>query len=291
MARLKDQVRTLLAWQSIVTDYRDTKIVLDNLMARHAEAALTQTQAAVQPMIRETYKWVLAPMQEARPGKGVSDLQWESFALTPNAPDLTQEIVRVLQENELSITAWAPIHLANMLEAWFWKPDMPEVSALNVWQKTCQYLYLPRLHDDTVFRAALTVGTGSRDFFGTAYENTTRTMSASALEKPSRSCSMGAFSSLTRTQPRPTPRRSGRRLKRTSPRLLNQPSHRSLGVTPLVSASLALPPIARRAVPHRRPPNAISMAPSTLIPLWRKCSSPTLWMQWCYSLPPRLGCR
>lgn len=169
VARLKDQVRTLLAWQSIVTDYRDTKIVLDNLMARNAEAALTQAQAAVQRMLRETYKWVLAPMQEARPGKGVSELQWESFALTPNAPDLTQEIVRVLQENELFITAWAPIHLAKMLQTWFWKPDVPEISALEVWQKTCQYLYLPRLRDDTVFRAALTAGTGSRDFFGIAY--------------------------------------------------------------------------------------------------------------------------
>ena len=44
-----------------------------------------------------------------------------------------------------------------------------------MWQKTCQYLYLPRLRDDTVFRAALAAGTGSRDFFGIAYgkEDTT----------------------------------------------------------------------------------------------------------------------
>jgi predicted AAA+ superfamily ATPase len=169
VARLKDQVRTLLAWQSIVTDYRETRIVLDNLMARNAEAALTQAHAAVQRMIRETYKWVLAPMQEARPGTGVSDLQWEACALTPNAPDLTQEIVRVVKDNELLITDWAPIHLAKMLHTWFWKPDVPEVSALDVWWKTCQYLYLPRLRDDTVFRAALAAGTGSRDFFGMAY--------------------------------------------------------------------------------------------------------------------------
>ena len=169
VGRLKDQVRTLLAWQSIVTDYRETKIVLDNLMARNAEAALTQAQAAVQRMIRETYKWVLAPMQEARPGTGVSDLQWEAFALTPNAPDFTHEIARVLKDNELFITDWAPIHLARMLKTWFWKLDVPEVSARDVWEKTCQYLYLPRLRDDTVFRAALAAGTGSRDFFGMAY--------------------------------------------------------------------------------------------------------------------------
>ena len=169
VSRLKDQVRSLLAWQSIVTDYRETRIVLDNLMARNAETALAQAHAAVQRMIRETYKWVLAPMQEARPGKGVSEMQWEHFPLNPSAPDLTQEIVRVLKDNELLITDWAPIHLANVLQTWFWKPDVQDVSALEVWQKTCQYLYLPRLRDDAVFRAALAAGTGSHDFFGIAY--------------------------------------------------------------------------------------------------------------------------
>src|SRR5262249_51086687 len=86
-----------------------------------------------------------------------------------SAPDLTQEIVRVLKDNELLITDWAPIHLAHLLKAWFWKPDVQHVSALDVWQKTCQYLYLPRLRDDAVFRAALAAGTGSHDFFGIAY--------------------------------------------------------------------------------------------------------------------------
>jgi hypothetical protein len=169
VSRLQDQIRAMLAWQSIVTDYQETKIVLDNLMARNAEDALSDILKALPRMIRETYKWVLAPMQEARPGQGVSGLQWEPFPINPNTPDLTQEIVRVLKDNELLITDWAPIHLANLLKAWFWKPDVQDVNALEVWQKTCQYLYLPRLRDDTVFRAALAAGTGSHDFFGIAY--------------------------------------------------------------------------------------------------------------------------
>ena len=56
-----------------------------------------------------------------------------------------------------------------MLKTWFWKPDVQDVSALEVWQKTCQYLYLSRLRDNTVFHAALAAGSGSRDFFGIAY--------------------------------------------------------------------------------------------------------------------------
>jgi hypothetical protein len=46
----------------------------------------------------------------------------------------------VLKENELLITEWAPIHLANVLKSWFWKDGVKEASALNVWQQSCQQL-------------------------------------------------------------------------------------------------------------------------------------------------------
>ncbi|MBC7355961.1 MAG: ATP-binding protein [Desulfomicrobiaceae bacterium] len=168
VSRLKDHVRSFLAWRSIVADYRDNRIVLDNLMARQANASLEQAEETVRRMIRETYKWLLAPVQEARPGKGLSDVRWEHFPLNPSAPNWTQEIERILKENELVITEWAPIHLAKVLKDWFWKDDIREVSALTVWQQMCQQLYLPRLKDDNVFRATLAAGAESRDFFGFA---------------------------------------------------------------------------------------------------------------------------
>jgi hypothetical protein len=166
--RLKDHVRSYLAWRSIVADYRDNRIVLDNLMARQVQDSLAQAEETVRRMIRETYKWLLAPVQEARPGKGLSDVRWEHFPLNPSAPNWTQEIERILKENELVITEWAPIHLAKVLKDWFWKDDVKEISALTVWQQSCQQLYLPRLKDDNVFRATLAAGAESRDFFGFA---------------------------------------------------------------------------------------------------------------------------
>ena len=169
VSRLKDQVRSVLAWQSITDDYKDNKIVIDNLMANMARASLDQAQEALRRMIKEAYKWVLAPMQEARNGKGISEIQWENFQLNPGASVLTQEIERVLKDNELLITEWAPIHLSNLLKAWFWKEDSKEANAVDVWQKTCCYLYLPRLRDEQVFRNSIAVGTASRDFFAVAY--------------------------------------------------------------------------------------------------------------------------
>ncbi|MFO1342603.1 MAG: DUF499 domain-containing protein [Burkholderiales bacterium] len=168
VSRLKDHVRSHLAWRSIVGDYKDNRIVLDNLMAKQAQASLDQAEETVRRMIRETYKWLLAPVQEARPGKGLSELMWEHFPLNPGAQNWSQEIERVLKENELLISEWAPIHLAKVLKDWFWKDHARDTSALNVWQQSCQQLYMPRIKDSIAFQTTLAAGAVSREFFGLA---------------------------------------------------------------------------------------------------------------------------
>ena len=168
VSRLKDQVRSTLAWQSIVSDIKEVKLNLDLYQSQQASKSLESANEALRRMIRETYKWMVAPMQEARPGKGLSEIQWEHFQVNPGAQNLSQEIERVLKENELLITEWAPIHLATVLKNWFWKDGVKEASALNVWQQSCQQLYLPRLKDDTVFQQTMGAGAESRDFFGFA---------------------------------------------------------------------------------------------------------------------------
>ena len=120
-------------------------------------------------MVRETYKWVLVPMQEDRNGKGLSDIQWEHFPINPSVGNLPLEIERVLHDNELLISEWAPVHLANLLKKWFWKADAKEIGAMDVWQKMCCYLYLPRLKDESVFKNALIAASNSKDFFGFSY--------------------------------------------------------------------------------------------------------------------------
>ena len=168
VSRLKDQVRSTLAWQSIVSDIKEMKLNLDQFQSRQASKSLEDANEALRRMIRETYKWMVAPMQQARPGKGLSEIQWEHFQVNPGAQNLSQEIERVLKENELLITEWAPIHLATVLKNWFWKDDIKDTSALNVWQQSCQQLYLPRLKDDTTFQQTMGAGAESRDFFGFA---------------------------------------------------------------------------------------------------------------------------
>ncbi|MDR1620764.1 MAG: DUF499 domain-containing protein [Synergistaceae bacterium] len=169
---LKDHVRSVLAWQSIVEDVKALKLNLDQFEARNASKSLENTENALRQSIRETYKWIMAPMQqEARNGNGLSEIQWEKQPLNPSAGSYMGEIERLLKENELLISAWAPIHLLTMLKRWFWKGGLKEAAAQNVWQQSCQQLYLPRLKDEGVFKRAMEDGSESRDFFGFARGN------------------------------------------------------------------------------------------------------------------------
>ncbi|MEW9672977.1 hypothetical protein [Ammoniphilus sp. 3BR4] len=119
--------------------------------------------------IRETYKWLLVPSQEATPNKGVTEKEWEAIQIQSNAKDTVEEIIYKLKEHELLIPTWSPVHLKSMLQTWFWKEDLTESFAMEVWKKMCHYLYLPRLVNQEVYRQAIEVGVCSNDFFGVAY--------------------------------------------------------------------------------------------------------------------------
>lgn len=169
VGRLKDHTRTVLAWQSIVEDIKEMRLNLDQLQARQASRAMEDASDTLRRTVRETYRWLVVPMQEVRPAGSLSELQWERIQVNTGAPNLSEEIERVLKENELLINEWAPIHLNKLLKTWFWKDGTAEVAALEVWQKSCCYLYMPRLKDDRVFQRTISAGVDSRDFFAVAY--------------------------------------------------------------------------------------------------------------------------
>jgi len=162
-------VRSVLAWTSIVNDIRELRLNLDVLQSKQANKNLDEATEALRRMVREAYKWLLAPVQTAQPGKGISAVQWEKFQLNAGAPNFQDEISRVLKDSELLIIDWAPIHLARMVKQWFWK-DKPAVKAMDVWQRSCQDLFLPRLRDDDTFYRALVAGLDSKDFFALAQD-------------------------------------------------------------------------------------------------------------------------
>jgi uncharacterized protein len=167
ISRLDDLVCSFKSWDSIVTDINDGNLNLDQLQSRQAAKNRDSASEAVNRTIRETYRWLLAPTEEAD-GKAILPMRWEHFALNTGSTSFTKEIERVMTEHELLIERWSPIHLDKLLRTWFWKEGVRDVEALDVWQKTCQYLYMPRLKDSNVFGSTLSEGSGSRDFYGLA---------------------------------------------------------------------------------------------------------------------------
>jgi uncharacterized protein len=166
-ARLDDLVCSFKAWESIVKDIDLGDLNLDQLQSRQANKNRDSAAEAVNRTIREAYRWLLAPTEEAE-GKGISAMRWESFPLNTGSDSFTKEIERVLREHELVIETWAPIHLDMLLRTWFWKDGVKDIEAKEIWQKTCHYLYMPRLKDSNVFQATLAEGSETRDYFGLA---------------------------------------------------------------------------------------------------------------------------
>jgi hypothetical protein len=165
LARLRDCIRVALAWNSIVEDVAAMRLVLDNLQAEQARKELKVAEDVLPRVGRECYKWLLCPSQDNPAGKP----NVETFPLNTGGAALGPEIERVCLDNELVITIWSPIHLRSKLQELYWKADKPSVKAIDFWEDTLRYLYLPRLRDRGVLAQAIVKGAGTRDFFGSAY--------------------------------------------------------------------------------------------------------------------------
>ena len=166
LGRLRDGVRTALAWASIVEDVKDGRLNIDRLQEQQAQKELRTAEEVLPRMARDAYRWLLCPYQTTPTERQPTV---EAFPLTASGSALSAEIERVCQDNELIITTWSPIHLRQQLRELYWKADQPTVKALAFWEDTQRYLYLPRLKQRTVLEQAIIKGATSTDFFGTAY--------------------------------------------------------------------------------------------------------------------------
>jgi len=93
-------------------------------------------------MVRETTSGYWHPYRKLSRAK-VSRHPVDHFQINPAVANRTEEIEKVLKEHELLITEWSPIHLAKMMNDWFWKDGATAVSALDTWQKTCATCIYP----------------------------------------------------------------------------------------------------------------------------------------------------
>jgi predicted AAA+ superfamily ATPase len=150
LTRMRDCVRTALAWNSIVDDVKAGRLNIDNLQEQQARKELQSAED------------VLPPPTDRQPSI-------EAFPLNTSGSALGAEIQRLCHDNELIISAWSPIHLRETLKKLYWKDGKVAVNAMALWEDMQRYLYLPRLEERHVLEQAIAKGATTKDFFGTAY--------------------------------------------------------------------------------------------------------------------------
>ena len=94
--RLLDQVRSWAAWESIVKDYKENIITLDNIMGKTAEEQQNSAKNVFERLIRETYRWLMVPGLELLNGKPSSQVTWEVFQLD-SGKTIKAEIDRIIR--------------------------------------------------------------------------------------------------------------------------------------------------------------------------------------------------
>jgi hypothetical protein len=166
LLRLRDGVRTALAWFSIVDDVKNARLNIDRLQEDQAKAELARAESAVPKLARECFKWLLCPVMATATDRQTSV---EVYALPTGEGTYASEVERACHDNELIISAWSPIHLRGKLRELYWKDATVAVSAATVWADMQRYLYMPRMKRRSVLEQVIVKGAGSRDFFGTAY--------------------------------------------------------------------------------------------------------------------------
>ena len=165
LTRLRDCIRIALAWESIVKDVSENRLVLDNLQADQAKKEMKSAVEVLPRVARECFKWLLCPTQDTPTEK----LKVEAFPLNTSGTALGPEIERVCTDNELVISTWSPVHLRNKLKELYWKSEKVAVKAMDYWEDSLRYPYLSRLKDRSTLAQAIVKGAATRDFFGTAY--------------------------------------------------------------------------------------------------------------------------
>jgi len=97
LPRVRDCVRTALAWNSIVLDVKEKRLNIDGLQEEQAKKELQSAEDVLPRVARECYKWLLCPVQTTPEDRQASI---EAFSLNTSGSALGAEIQQVCHDND-----------------------------------------------------------------------------------------------------------------------------------------------------------------------------------------------
>ena len=152
-ARLDDlglAIRSYLAWASIWKERE--ALNLDAFQSNQASTKREQAEETVQSRIKETYVWLLVPLQPDPRGA----IEWQESRLQ-GQDALAVRAVKRLKNDENLITQFSSTRLRLELDRYLWK-DVDHLNLKKLWEYFATYLYLPRLKDSKVLIRAIQDG-------------------------------------------------------------------------------------------------------------------------------------
>jgi hypothetical protein len=155
LEELREAARFYLAWRSINDEWEE--LILDAQQRRHAESQTKHFDETVQQRIAETFIWMLTPRQDL----GSAEVTWEQTRVTGSEP-IPARVSKKLAGEEGLLTQYAGTRLRMDLDRVpLWPADAGLVSTQQLWSYYAQYLYLPRLRDQSVLIGAIEQGVSS----------------------------------------------------------------------------------------------------------------------------------
>ncbi|MBW1803366.1 MAG: ATP-binding protein, partial [Deltaproteobacteria bacterium] len=143
-------IRNYLAWDSICRD--SETLNLDAFQSNQATTKREQAEETVQSRIKETYVWLIVPLQPDPQGT----IEWQESRLQ-GQDALVVRAVKRLKNDENLITQFSPTRLRLELDRYLWK-DVDHLNLKKLWEYFATYLYLPRLKDSQILIQAVQEG-------------------------------------------------------------------------------------------------------------------------------------
>ena len=154
---LYEECRRYLAWTSILDDKEILNLDLNQI--KDATNNQFDIDKKLNAVLREAYKWLLTPLQEAKPSGGLGNMGWEERHMPLSSLSIGDTMLKILKENEQLVVQWAPKHLLDTLNLWYWSdPETVDVSLKRLWEDFGRYTYLCRMLDYKVLLDCVTRG-------------------------------------------------------------------------------------------------------------------------------------
>jgi len=150
---LEQAIRDYLAWDSIWKEKE--ALNLDAFQSNQTSTKREQAEDTVQSRIKETYVWLLVPLQP----DPQAAIQWQESRLQ-GQDALAIRAIKRLKNDENLITQFSPTRLRLELDRYLWK-ETDYLNLKKLWEYFATYLYLPRLRDSQVLIQAVQDGVQS----------------------------------------------------------------------------------------------------------------------------------